>query len=163
MKGYIDNKVYTEQQGKQEAMAYCSKEERTQKDVFEKLTKWGLNSQEADNIIAYLISEGFINETRYANLYCISKFHQNKWGKTKIKFSLKQKGLSNKCIEDALATIEDQEYCNVCLVTAKKKFASLKGNGDPLPIKRQKTASFLAARGFEFNIINKILDNVCAK
>jgi len=163
MKGYIGTKVYTEQQGKQEAMAYCSKEERTQKDVFEKLTKLGLNSQEADNVIAYLISEGFINETRYANLYCISKFHQNKWGKTKIKFSLKQKGLSNKCIEDALDTIDNQEYCNVCLVAAKKKFESLKGNGDQMSIKRQKTAAFLATRGFEFDLINKILDSVCAK
>lgn len=163
MRGYLGSKVYTEQQGKQEAMVYCSKEERTQKDVFEKLLKWGLTAEEADNVLASLISDNFINEERYARLYAKSKFHQNKWGKTKIRFYLSQKGLSKKCIEKGLEEIDDKEYYEICLLLAKQKFNSLSGNGDLLPIKRKKAVIFLNGKGFEFDIINKTLDTLCAK
>ena len=85
-----NKQAYTIKQGEALAKQYCVEQERCQKEVFSKLISWGMNFDEADQVIASLISEGFINEQRYAKIYAKSKFNQNKWGRIKIRYSLKR-------------------------------------------------------------------------
>ena len=83
-------KLYTFSQGLEYAKDYCAKEERCQSQVIEKLMSLGLTKQESEDCVAELICQGYINEQRYAELFAVSKFHQNKWGKIKIAYYLKR-------------------------------------------------------------------------
>src|SRR5690554_7277320 len=49
-----------------------------------------------------LIQQDFINEGRYAGFYVRDKVRFNKWGPTKIIWNLRQKGLPEEAIQDAL-------------------------------------------------------------
>ncbi|MEA3505179.1 MAG: RecX family transcriptional regulator, partial [Bacteroidota bacterium] len=69
---------------KEKAAYYCAQQEHCIFDVRKKLFQWGVETSYHDEIIEYLLEDNFINETRYANSFCIGKFHQNKWGRKKI-------------------------------------------------------------------------------
>lgn len=143
-------KLYTIAQGLEYAKDYCAKEERCQSQVMEKLMKYGLNLEESETCIAELICEGYINEQRYADLFAVSKFHQNKWGKLKISQALKLKQISSVCISNALNAIDYDEYLSLIKDLFDKKFASLSGQKR---IREQKTISYLMSKGFSYSDI----------
>jgi regulatory protein len=116
--------------------SFCAYQERCQAEVRAKLTsEYDLNPDEIEFIIAELISQGFINEERFAKIYAGSKFRVKKWGKLKIEQALKQFQLTNFCIEKGLAEITDEEYETTLREILVKKSKILKENN---PLKRNK-------------------------
>jgi len=150
--------AYTIKQGEELAKDYCSVQERCHKEVFSKLITWGLTFEQADEVLTNLISENYINEERFAQMYSRSKFNQNKWGRIKIKYSLKQKGISNTCIESGIKEIDYDKYKDLCQDLAIKKLKTL--NGESPQTKKQKTISYLSTKGFEYEVINNILETI---
>lgn len=152
----MKKKAYTIKQGMELAKEYCSIAERCQSEVFNKLIDWGLNQEEADEVISELILENYISETRFSKLYAISKFHQNHWGKKKISYSLKYKGISNQCIITGLDEIEEKEYLNICQRLYERKYLELKDRNPE--VKKQKTINFLMGKGYEYDIIKQVIE-----
>ena len=104
-----------------------------------------------------MICEGFTNERRYADLFVLSKLHQNQWGRIKIAVHLRAKDISEVCIKKALAQIDSDEYMNTLRKVCDKKLRTLSGNNLS---KKQKLISFLASKGFEFDCIDIVLKEV---
>lgn len=149
-------KLYTLTQALEYAKDYCAKEEHCQSDVKKKLRSYGVSDEETDICLAELISEGFINEQRYADLFAVSKFHQNKWGRNKIAMHLKAKEISRPCIRKALDKIDMVEYFDVINRLFEKRMPN--GKSEANSLERKKTISFLIGRGFEYSEITKALD-----
>lgn len=149
-------KLYTLTQVLEYAKDYCAKEEHCQSDVKKKLRSYGVSEEEADICLAELITEGFINEQRYADLFAVSKFHQNKWGRNKITMHLKVKEISRPCIRKALDKIDPEEYFDVINRLFEKRMPN--GKSEANSLERKKTISFLIGRGFEYSEITKALD-----
>jgi regulatory protein len=89
---------------------YCSYQERCHEEVIQKLFQFSLSQVDKDTIIVHLIENDFLNEERFANLFTISKLHQKKWGKVRIKNELKLRKISNYLISNALKQISLDEY-----------------------------------------------------
>ncbi len=121
-------KYLTKEQALQKLKHYCAYQERCHNDVKEKLYKLGVWKKEHDEIIAALIEENYLNEERFAIAYAGGKFRINNWGRTKIKYALKQKQVSEYCIKKALKQIEEEVYCKVLSKLAKEKYDSLKSD-----------------------------------
>ncbi len=152
-----NNKIYTISQGLELAKNYASLQERTQDEVVSKLVSAGLSQEEAEEVVAELILQDYINEQRYANLYARSKFNQNNWGKTKIKYGLRAKKISDRCIEEALETIEEKDYLEKCRMVFEKKLKTTKGKNQRDII--NKTTRYLYSRGFDYETINIIVQD----
>lgn len=149
-------KLYTLTQALEYAKDYCAKEEHCQSDVKKKLRSYGVSEEEADICLAELITEGFINEQRYADLFAVSKFHQNNWGRNKITMHLKAKEISSICIGKALDKIDMEEYYDTINRLFEKRMPN--GKSEANSLERKKTISFLIGRGFEYSEITKALD-----
>lgn len=149
-------KLYTLTQALEYAKDYCAKEEHCQSDVKKKLRSYGVSEEEADICLAELITEGFINEQRYADLFAVSKFHQNNWGRNKIAMHLKAKEISSICIGKALDKIDVAEYYDTINRLFEKRMQN--GKSEANSLERKKTISFLIGRGFEYSEITKALD-----
>lgn len=149
-------KLYTLTQALEYAKDYCAKEEHCQSDVKKKLRSYGVSEEETDICLAELITEGFINEQRYADLFAVSKFHQNKWGRNKITMHLKAKEISSICIGKALDKIDMEEYYNTISRLFEKRMPN--GKSEANSLERKKTISFLLGRGFGYSEITKALD-----
>src|SRR5690606_6510429 len=84
----------TRLQARQKIERYCAYQERSQKEVRNKLYELGLkNSADVEELISELIQSNFINEERFARAYTLGKFRMKLWGRIKISQGLKQKGI----------------------------------------------------------------------
>ena len=114
------------EQAIQKLKHYCGYQERCHSDVKEKLFSLGVRKSLHDEIIATLITEDYLNEERYAIAFAGGKFRVNQWGRVKINYALKQKHISDYCINKALKQLDEETY----LATLKKlwteKYNSLK-------------------------------------
>jgi regulatory protein len=120
-------KSLTVEQAKQKALRYCAYQERSHQEVKNKLYELGLNSSDADELLTYLITEGFLNEERYAKLFAGGKFRIKHWGRIKIVHALESKGLSRNCIRIGLKEIDEDDYVLTLKRLISEKVAEHRG------------------------------------
>ena len=137
------------------AASYCSISEHCIFEVEDKLTAWGISEQNKAKLVEKLIAENFINEKRYCEHFVKEKFRFNKWGKIKIAYALKGKKLDNSQIADAFNQIDEGEYEEMLASILKTKSIGLKYEFEYE--KQGKLFRFAQSRGFENNIIEKVL------
>ena len=138
---------------------YCAYQERCHREVQEKLYSYGVYKNDAQEIISQLIEEGYLNEERFALQYASGKFRIKQWGKVKIKYQLKQKGVSEYCIKKALLSIDKADYKKVFYKLADAKMAALKSEKN-IFIKKKKLQDHLLQKGFELDLVKEIVNDI---
>lgn len=158
--GNFDNmkKQYTLNELCQKAASYCSISEHCIADVEKKLKNWKVSEPDRIKIIDKLIENDFINEKRYSTSFVRDKFRFNKWGKIKISMALRERKIDNNLISNALNEIDDGEYEELLGRLLKNKEKSIKYEYEYE--KQGKLFRFAQSRGFENNIIEKVLRNL---
>ena len=137
--------------------SFCAYQERTQNEVRERLKDFGIDGDEAEEVIVMLMSDNYLNESRFAITYAGGKSRIKKWGKNKIKQALKQKGISENCIKIAIQDIDNEDYFNN-LKLAEKKLAEIKETN---PLKRkQKLLNFIQTKGYENDLVWEVLNGL---
>ena len=137
------------------AAAYCTLCERCTAEVAAKLTTWGIATGQQPPIIERLISEGFINHTRYCNAFASDKVRFNRWGKIKIAAALRDKQLPRELIAQAIDTIDEEQYLaslNAVIATKRKELKN-----DDSHATQQKIIRHAASRGYEPALIIKAI------
>ena len=151
-------KEYSLEELLHKAASYCSISEHCVSEVETKLDAWCVGCDDKSTIIKRLIAEDFINEKRFCIFFVKDKFRFNKWGKIKISFALKGKGIENALISEALNTINDGEYEELLASILKTKLVGLKYEFEYE--KQGKLFRFAQSRGFENNVIEKALRSI---
>lgn len=137
----------------QKAASYCAYQERTQEEVRQRLRKWNVWGDEADELIAELISMNYLSEERFAKTYAGGKFRVKNWGRMKIRQELNRRGLSTYSIEKGMNEIGDEDYiAGLRELLAKKKILLSKTETDPFRLK-QKLARFALGKGYEGELV----------
>ena len=154
----LQRNTLTKEQAIQKLRQYCSYQERCHSEVRDKLFKLGVWKKDHDEIISGLIEDNYLNEERFAEQFAGGKFRMKGWGKTKISYELKQKGVSSYCIKKGLKRIDDESYLQTLTRAAEKKYFSLKGERQM--IRKKKTADYLLQKGYELNLIQSVLENI---
>jgi regulatory protein len=144
--------IYTTQQAFVKLASFCAYQERCHAEVREKLATFQLSADEIEEVIAKLIEENFLNEQRFAVAFAGGKFRVKQWGKLKIRYELKQKGISETCIRKALTEIADEDYYATLETLATKKAEN--------ETNRQKIYQFLLGKGYESGLINEVLEGL---
>lgn len=130
---------------------YCTYQERSHKEVKSKLYDYGLYATQVEEIISQLITDGFLNEERFAKAYAGGKFRMKKWGKLKIKNELEFLGLTKNCIQRGLKEIEPADYSKTLKTLIKKKATEI--NEENRFKKRDKVARFVIGKGYEPELV----------
>jgi regulatory protein len=126
---------------------YCAYQERAHIEVEQKLYSLGITSTKVQELLAWLITENYVNEERYATAFAGGKFRIKKWGKLKISRHLEQKKVSQYNIDKALSLIDDKEYLNIQEQLIRQKWKNTTaGNVYEL---RNKVARYVMGKGFE--------------
>lgn len=149
------SKSLTVEQAKQKALRYCAYQERSHQEVKNKLYELGLSSSEADELLTYLITEGFLNEERYARVFAGGKFRIKQWGRLKIVHALESKGLSKTCIRLGLQEIDEADYRH----TLEKLITNKLSEVDEANrfVARDKASKSAIQKGYEPELVWKIL------
>ncbi|WP_031529779.1 regulatory protein RecX [Dyadobacter crusticola] len=139
----------------QKAASYCAYQERTQDEVRQRLRKWNVWGDEADEIIAELIAQNYLSEERFAKTFAGGKFRVKNWGRIKIKQELQRRGISKYSLDQGMAEIKDENYVATLKQLLEKKRALLeRSETNPLVLK-QKLARYALAKGYESELVWK--------
>jgi regulatory protein len=134
---------------------YCAYQERSHKEVKEKLFSYGLHTSEVDQLLSKLITDGFVNEERFAKAFAGGKFRMNKWGRLKIENELNALGISPRCVAKGLKEIVDEDYEKTLQQLLEKK-NKLVSDTEQFK-KRNKLAQYAIGRGYEPDLVWRIL------
>lgn len=111
----------------------------------------GLYSSEVDELLVYLINEGFLNEERFAKAFAGGKFRVKKWGRIKIVNVLESKGLTKNCIRIGLAEIDEEDYHNTLKDLLSEKISAL-GEANVFVL-RDKVSKHAISKGYEPDLV----------
>ena len=134
---------------------YCSQAERCVFDIQKKLKTESLSKEAEQQIIERLQREKYIDERRFSRCFVHDKFQFNHWGRVKIAYELKMRGVSPEIYYEALETIDEDKYNAVLIDLLTNKIRTIKGRS-PQDV-YQKLYRFATARGFESPLISNIL------
>lgn len=134
---------------------YCNYQERNHQEVRKKLYDLGVYRDKIEQYLSQLIEENYINEERFAQLFAGGKFRMKQWGKNKIAYALRQRKISEYCINKGLQAIDEINYTNTLKQICQKKWKSLHATAS-IVLRKQKTIQYLLQKGYEYELIEKI-------
>ena len=140
----------------EKAKYYCAYQERSHAEVKKKLYGFGLYKNEVEILMSRLIEDNYLNEERFALAFAGGKFRIKQWGKTRIKYELKLRQVSDYSIKKAIAAIPDEYYKKALQELATDKLAALKTEQN-IFTKKSKLQNYLVSKGYEFPLIAEIL------
>ena len=133
---------------------YCAYQERCSHEVYQKLVEWKVPPDNISEIVAHLTEEGFLDDGRFACIYVRSKYHIKKWGRTKIRYELKNRNIPEKIVQRAMEEINEEDYLKTIRELILKKMSEI-NSAKHLNI-REKIITFVTGKGFEFDLISKV-------
>ena len=144
-------KIPTGQEAKEKIQRYCTYQERSHQEVRNKLFEFGLPRKDVDEIISDLITNGFLNEERFAKAFAGGKFRMKKWGRLKITHALEGKGVSKNCIQIALKEIDENSYVNTLqqLLSERSRFVE----EDNVYVLRERLSKYAIQKGYEPELV----------
>lgn len=154
----MQKKYLTKEQAIQKLRQYCAYQERSHTEVVQKLWDLGVRKAEHDEIVSSLIQDNYLNEERFALQYAGGKFRMNDWGRKKIYYALKEKKVSDYCINKALKSITEEDYQKTLTELTQKKWASLKS--EQHLIRKKKTTDYLLQKGYEPDAVSKAVKQI---
>jgi regulatory protein len=147
----------------QKARQFCAYQDRSHVQVTRKLYGWGLRKTDVEQVLASLIEEQYLNEERFAINFAGGKFRMKQWGRVKIAHALKQEQVSAYTLRKALEEIDQEAYLKTLEKLARKKWASIGGQGITSLTKRAKTAAYLHQKGYEPALVNPLMSKLSAE
>lgn len=140
---------------RQRALDYLAKREYSVAELAQKLNKvarqYELDADEIPAILADFKKRNWVSDTRFTEQ--ILHARKSKFGSARIAHELREKGVSDELISEAVQDVKENELANAKAVWRKKY--------DMPPASREewaKQARFLQSRGFGFEIIKKVIN-----
>ena len=137
------------------AQAYCAYQDRCTFEVLQKLRDWGVDEERIPKIVESLTEDKFLNDDRYTVSFVSSKFRLKHWGRIKIAYELRLKKIPSELIFSALESIDENEYASTLQTLITRKSKEVKDT-DAFR-KKQKVARFLISKGFESELVFKMM------
>ena len=144
-------------QAKGKILKYCAYQERSQKEVKNKLYDMGLYTNQVNELMLYLIQENYLNEERFAIHFAASKMRQKKWGRRKIEIALKEKGLGEKLIKQSIGALNKVQYSSNLVALIEKKDRTLRYSSEYE--RKQKLIRYFLGRGYLWTEIEIALED----
>jgi len=140
------------------AMRICARQEMYKKYIRDKLVLRKANPEDIEKVIDELEKNKFIDEYRYTRAFVNDKLKLSRWGLSRIKSALFQKGIPQFIVNEICRGLETKELYENGLYLAQKKLKTVKKD-KPLT-KQRKVYNFLAYRGYDAGMIWKIIKDL---
>ncbi len=140
--------------------ALCSRREYCVADIRRKLLRLRdhpLLPEEAEQIIADLVKEKYLDDARYAGAFARDKAALTAWGAAKIRYALRAKGISDEAIQQALESIEPERSEERLRKLLASRSRALSGD----PKAKQKLLRLGLSRGYSYDEILTQIEAIC--
>lgn len=130
---------------------FCVYQDRCHDEVISKLYALKMSPEEIDTIIVKLISDNFLNETRFACSFARGKHRIKHWGKIRIVNELKARHITTNNINLALKEISPEEYQTTFEQLSERCWNNLTESN--VMKKRKKFCDYMLRKGYESSLV----------
>lgn len=131
------------EQAKEKAVKYLVLQLRTEMEVKQKLQKLNVEEEIITEVLEYLKSIGYIDDSKYVDAYLRQSVNIPKYSIFEIKMKLKQKGIRKDLIEKKLSDFDSKKYEENLIQKLK--------NGKLKSMEEVKQRAYLYRRGFKIS------------
>lgn len=136
---------------KETALRYISYRPRTVWEVVKKLTQKGYHQDIISHIVLFLKEYGFLDDQEFAEMWLRSRTGEKPCGRVRIYHEMMRKGIDREIIEESLSIITPEKEETMARLLVERKYHKT-------GFDYKKMEGFLLRRGFEQNIVRKIMD-----
>ena len=126
---------------------YCNYRDRSTKEIKIKLLDLNYSIEIIDSAISQATELGIVDNFRFSKSFSRGKNQKNRWGKIKIAYELKNKGLNNKEITFGLKSIGEKTYYKI-LMKSIEVYKRKSKNFD-----KNKLIKHLINKGYETSLV----------
>ncbi len=137
----------------EKAIAQLASRARTEKEIFDCLRKNAYPEMTIARVMARLHEAGYINDADFASQWTAARTAKG-LGSRRIRMELRQKGVDQAEIEQALSSVDDADMLESALKAAQK---IARGKDLSSPTDKQKVLAALARRGYDFSLARQAL------
>ncbi|MFL0207027.1 regulatory protein RecX [Aquirufa sp. 2-AUSEE-184A6] len=139
----------------QKLARYCAYQERCVQELEQKMKTFEVLPSEFSEYVAWLSENNYLNEARFVEIFVRSKFNQKGWGRTKINYELRKRGISASLLASAWDGIDDQDYIEKARTLLQKKRDEIKAGTSPQ--RYQKCYNYGLSKGYESSLVRELL------
>lgn len=136
---------------------FVSYRPRSAKEIVDHLRKQSFEADARDHALSRLEELGYVDDAAFARFWVESRDTHRPKGRRALAWELRQKGVADAVIEDTLARFGGDETA-LAREAGRKRAATLRAD-DPFKFRRQ-LGSFLARRGFDFEVVEPIVNDL---
>lgn len=142
------------------AVRYLSYRPRSVKEMQDYLKKKQVSSEHSKAVVTKLIEQKFLNDAEFAASWVRTRVLLKPLSQRVLQMELQQKGVSEDIITAVLSQQEDAsgndfEMARLLVQKRKKKYEGLSRQE-----RYQKLGGFLGRRGFSYDVIKRVIDEV---
>lgn len=146
-------KSKTPEQALAALMRLCARAEKCESDARRLMHGWGVAIADAERVLAQLIRDRFIDDSRYAEAFIREKLRLSGWGEYKIRTVLQRKGIARERIDAALATAERPDM-TARLVEQLQRKARTTRDRSPYDL-RNKLIRYGISLGYDYETVSE--------
>lgn len=129
---------------------------KTKKDVYDYLIRKGFTDEETSEVCDYIEEVGLVDDDLYVKFFVEDSFRIKNKGARKIVYELKQRGIDDDKINEAIEEASDMQY-DALKEAYDRKLEATKSETDQYK-RKNKIIRFLISRGFDYSDIKDIVD-----
>lgn len=152
-----ERKPKSAQQALQSLMRLCARSEKSSGDALRLMQQWQVPQAERHGVLERLVKERFIDDGRYAEAYVREKSRLSGWGARKIAMQLRQKGVSQAIIDDALRQLDSNVELPRLVDKLRRKIRTTKYTSDYEL--RGKLMRYALSLGFDYDIAQRAVED----
>lgn len=141
---------------KSRALKYIERGDKTFKQIYDYLIRKEYSDHVIRKTLEFMSQHGFVDDERYAKGYVNSR--KKKEGKSKIKYALKNKGISEDIIEKYLSGIDEEDIVEGIEKIVYKKIRTLIKSGKTTYEIKNKLYSYVSSKGFRGESVLKTIN-----
>ena len=152
-----ERKPKSAQQALQSLMRLCARSEKSSGDALRLMQQWQVPQAERQGVLERLVKERFIDDGRYAEAYVREKSRLSGWGARKIAMQLRQKGVSQAIIDEALRQLDSDVELPRLVEKLRRKIRTTKYTSDYEL--RGKLMRYALSLGFDYDIAQRAVED----
>lgn len=137
------NKAYVQ------SLKYLQRKPRTRNEIAKYLLQKAYEEDIITQVLDQLEREWLVDDAAYAEQWTEQRVTRHHKGRRWVQHELKQKGVHEQHIANAMAALDPEQEWDSALAAAKKKWRQTSGES---VLRQQKVAAFLARRGYPMDM-----------
>lgn len=149
------------QQAREICLRQLSHGPRTRAQLVRKMEEKRIPPEFQEQILVRFAELRLIDDAEYARIFTRDSFHLRGLGPAQIRSKLRERGVADTDISEALAQIPDEQWAERAFEMAQKRIRIL--SGLPQQKIRHRLSSYLARLGYDYSIVHSAVDDAVAE